>query len=112
MGEILESIGFSKENCSFQGEYPVDSGYNKPFEGSRNLNQPGSPVTTSASCWMSIQHIIFQRARDMCQGLNSHYFHIIGDKLINPIVRAVYIPIIRIPSLKVGGLPSPIKRDF
>ena len=22
---------------------------------------------------------------DMCQGLNSHYFHIIGDKLINPI---------------------------
>ena len=32
----------------------------------------------------------------MCQGLNSHYFHIIGDKLINPIV-GVYIPIIRIP---------------
>ena len=29
-------------------------------------------------------------------GLNSHYFHIIGDKLINPIV-GVYIPIIRIP---------------
>ena len=29
-------------------------------------------------------------------GLNSHYFHIIGDKLINPIV-VVYIPIIRIP---------------
>ena len=33
---------------------------------------------------------------DMCQGLNSHYFHIIGDKLINPIV-GVYIPIVRIP---------------
>ena len=32
----------------------------------------------------------------LCQGLNSHYFHIIGDKLINPIV-GVYIPIIRIP---------------
>ena len=46
----------------------------------------------------------------MCQGLNSHYFHTIGDKLINPIV-GVYIPIIRIPSLKVGGLPSPTKRD-
>ena len=44
----------------------------------------------------------------MCQGPNSHYFHIIGDKLINPIV-GVYIPIIRIPSLKVGGLPSPIQ---
>ena len=28
--------------------------------------------------------------------INSHYFHIIGDKLINPIV-GVYIPIIRIP---------------
>ena len=27
---------------------------------------------------------------NMCQGLNSHYFHIIGDKLINPIV-GVYI---------------------
>ena len=32
----------------------------------------------------------------LCQGLNSHYFHIIGDKLINAIV-GVYIPIIRIP---------------
>ena len=32
----------------------------------------------------------------MCQGLNSHCFHIIGDKLINPIV-GVYILIIRIP---------------
>ena len=28
--------------------------------------------------------------------INSHYFHIIGDKLINPI--GVYIPIIRIPT--------------
>ena len=28
--------------------------------------------------------------------LNSQYFHIIGDKLINPIVR-VYIAIIRVP---------------
>ena len=40
----------------------------------------------------------------MCQGLNSHYFHIIGDKLINPIVW-VYIPIIRIP-IK-GGMTIP-----
>ena len=43
--------------------------------------------------------------------INSHYFHIIGDKLINPIVE-VYVPIIRIPSLKVGGFPSPNKRDL
>ncbi len=28
--------------------------------------------------------------------INSHDFHIIGDKLINPIV-GVYVPIIRIP---------------
>ena len=41
----------------------------------------------------------------MCQGLNSHYFHIIGDKLINPIV-GVYIPIIRIP-IKGGRFPIP-----
>ena len=40
----------------------------------------------------------------MCQGLNSHYFRIIGDKLINPIV-GVYIPIIRIP-IK-GGMTIP-----
>ena len=40
----------------------------------------------------------------MCQGLNSHYFHIIGDKLINPIV-GVYIPILRIP-IK-GGMTIP-----
>ena len=26
----------------------------------------------------------------MCQGLNSHYFHIIGDKLINPTSRGLY----------------------
>ena len=43
----------------------------------------------------------------MCQGLNSHYFHIIGDKLINPIV-GVYIPIIRIP-IKGGRFPIPNK---
>ena len=36
--------------------------------------------------------------------INSHYFHIIGDKLINPIV-GVYIPIIRIP-IK-GGMTIP-----
>ena len=34
------------------------------------------------------------RCVDMCWGLNSHYFHIIGDKLINPII-GVYIPSIR-----------------
>ncbi len=45
----------------------------------------------------------------MCQGLNSHYFHIIEDKLINPIV-AVYIPIIRIP-IK-GGMTIPNTRSF
>ena len=42
--------------------------------------------------------------KHMCQGLNSHYFHIVGDKLINPIV-GVYIPIIRIP-IK-GGMTIP-----
>ena len=41
---------------------------------------------------------------DVRSGVNSHYFHIIGDKLINPIV-GVYIPIIRIP-IK-GGMAIP-----
>ena len=36
----------------------------------------------------------------MCQGLKSHCFPMVG-MVINPIV-GVYIPIIRIPSLKVG----------
>ena len=37
--------------------------------------------------------------------IHSHYFHIIRDKLINPIV-GVYIPIIRIPT-KGGIIPIP-----
>ena len=45
---------------------------------------------------------------DVCQGLNSHYFHRLG-MAINPIV-GVYIPIIRIP-IKGGMSLSPIKRD-
>ena len=43
----------------------------------------------------------------MCQGLNSHYFHIIGDG--HPIV-GVYIPIIRIP-IK-GGMTIPNKTQL
>ena len=45
----------------------------------------------------------------MCQGLNSHYFHIIGDKLINPII-GFYIPIIRIP-IK-DGMTIPNRATF
>ncbi len=51
----------------------------------------------------------------MCQGLTSHYFHIIGDKLINPISVGVKIGPheIRIPSFIKGGRSrlSPTKRD-
>ena len=47
--------------------------------------------------------------RHLCQGLNSDYFHIIGDKLINPIV-GVYIAIIRIP-IK-GGMTIPKYNEF
>ena len=46
--------------------------------------------------------------------INSHYFHIIGDKLINPSPQGfiyLYTHEVRIPSLKVGGLPSPKKSD-
>ena len=41
--------------------------------------------------------------------INSHYCHILGDKLINPIV-GVYIPIIRIP-IK-GGMTIPNTMSF
>ena len=43
----------------------------------------------------------------MCQGLNSHYFHIIGDGH-QPKSVGVYIPIIRIP-IKGGRSPIPKK---
>ncbi len=46
---------------------------------------------------------------DVCQGLNSHCFHIIGDGH-QPKSVGVYIPIIRIP-IKGGMSLSPIKRD-
>ena len=44
----------------------------------------------------------------MCQGLNSHYFHIIRDGH-QPKSVGLYIPIIRIP--KGGRSPIPQKRD-
>ena len=43
--------------------------------------------------------------------INSHYFLIIGDGKHQPNSRGLYTHEIRIPSLKVGGLPSPTKRD-
>ena len=44
---------------------------------------------------------------DMCQGLNSHYFHIIGDGH-QPNSRGLYTHY-KDSLLKVGGLPSPIQ---
>ena len=55
----------------------------------------GDPNHVSKS-WDPILQAPTPKCIYMCQGLNSHYFHKIGDKLINPIV-GVYIPIIRIP---------------
>ena len=40
------------------------------------------------NCWWKQWHL-----DQMCQGLNSHYFHIIGDKLINPIVGVKIYPL-------------------
>ena len=59
----------------------------------------GKQNLSASAC---IEYLVFKH---VCQGLNSHYFHIIGDKLINPIV-GVYIPIIRIP-IKGGRFPIP-----
>ena len=47
------------------------------------------------------------RNDDMCQGLNSHYFHIIGDGH-QPNSRGLYTHY-KDSLLKVGGLPSPIQ---
>ena len=46
----------------------------------------------------------FPKNSYMCWGINFHYFHIVQDKLINPI--GVYISIIRIPVIK-GGMTIP-----
>ena len=46
----------------------------------------------------------------LCQGLNSHYFHIIGDGH-QPNSRGLYTHY-KDSLLKVGGFPSPKKRDF
>ena len=60
------------------------------------------------TCWrVSVDEANTPEVENMCEfwSINSHYFHIIGDKLINPIV-GVYIPIVRIPyqtSLKNDG---------
>ena len=43
----------------------------------------------------------------MCQGLNSHYFHVIGDGH-QPYSRGLYTHY-KDSLLKVGGLPSPIQ---
>ena len=47
----------------------------------------------------------------MCQGLNSHYFHIIGDGH-QPNSRGLYTHYKDSVIFQVGGLPSPTKRDF
>ena len=48
-----------------------------------------------------------QRLVYMCQGLNSHYFHIMGDGH-QPNSRGLYTHY-KDSLLKVGGLPSPIQ---
>ena len=55
--------------------------------------------------------LLFPYASPSGKAEGSADFHIIGDRLINPIV-GDYIPIIRIPYLKVGGFPSPRTKEF
>ena len=54
------------------------------------------------------QSATFHRNKNnnMCQGLNSHYFHIIGDKLINPIVGLLYTHC-KDSVIKAGIFPIP-----
>ena len=52
-------------------------------------------------------HWFWHRMKYMCWVLNSHYFHIIGDRH-QPNSRVLHIPIIRIPVIKGGIFPSPI----
>ena len=75
-----------------------------------NLTSPGRCITETATMPFASEDVETQMKTHLCQGLNSHYFHIIGDGKINPIV-GVYIPMIQDSLLKVGFFPSPKKRD-
>ena len=59
---------------------------------------PGTPKPTSFR-WMEM--VIEPTISHVCEGLNSHYFHMIGDGH-QPNSRGLYTHEIRIPSLKVG----------
>ena len=65
----------------------------KRFQTPKNQRMNLSPVGTQVV-----------QLPDVPGSINSHYFHIIGDGKLNPIV-GVYIPIIRIP-IK-GGMTIP-----
>ena len=75
-------------------------------QSSEDCLVPGSNVAVAVVVGLELAKASWEQ---MCQGLNSHYFHIIGDKLINPIV-GVYIHIIRIP-IK-GGMTIPNLATF
>ena len=66
------------------------------------------------SCGMNKLRISFMSVY-MCQGLNSHDFHNIGDKLINiinPIVGGLYTHYNKDSLLKVGWVYPPKKGSF
>ena len=108
------------------GGLSTNIGKEQLLEVNLGILQPKSPISTFTSVFSRAFFFLLVEAskkekeeaavakggdvHHVCQGLNSHYFHIIGDKLINPIV-GVYIPIIRIP-IKGGMSLSPKKRDF
>ena len=86
------------------------------FETNNMRLQAARPISMLASrvlalplwCWISGASPTldpFERS-----GLNSHYFHIIGDGKLNPIVGFIG-PHYKDSLLKVGGFPSPITRD-
>ena len=65
-----------------------------------SIEDPGikTPIQQSLSPKISNPYCVYICA---IGSINSHSFHIIGDGKLNPII-GFYIPIIRIPSLKVG----------
>ncbi len=104
--DCLKIVGStSQSRQTFAQPSPTGGGFKYPPVGQSAL--PKKPEKHRASFfksdkeWFQIFCIFTLPVRS---GLNSHYFHIIGDKLINPLV-GVYIPIIRIP-IK-GGMTIP-----
>ena len=102
-GFILKSRPFF-QTFTFQSLEPEPPNRRKVHKKSRGFVEFGRPDISATHRWLSKYCVTqpnfkTQLTGKMCAigSINSHYFHIIGDKTHQPKSVGVYIPIIRIP---------------